>query len=564
MAKGKARNIYDNVTPRIVKMIPLGGLEQIGMNITAFEYGQSIIVVDSGLAFPSDDMLGVDLVVPDVTYLKENADKIKGFFITHGHEDHIGAIPYVLKEVQAPIYAAKLTMALIELKLEEHKMLDVVDRHVVEYGEVVAADDFSVEFIRINHSIPDACALSIMCPAGVILHTGDFKIDYSPVVGTHADLQRIAEIGREGVLALLSDSTNAMRPGYTPSERTIKETFDQIFLSNRQSRILVATFASNLNRVQIIIDSAAKFGRKVAIEGRSMVNTVNIARDMGYIAVPEGVLIDLEDIHNYTDDKLCILMTGSQGEAMAALSRVANGQHRKITITPNDLVVFSSSPIPGNEKAVSNLMNAISKRDAHVLNKATHVSGHACEEELKLIYALTQPKYAVPVHGEYRHRQANAQIARIMGVPKENTILMNSGDVLELSKDSAEITGQVPVGGIMVDGLGVGDVGNIVLRDRQNLSQDGIIVVTMAVSKVTGELVSGPELVSRGFVYVREAETLMVEAKEVATEAALKSLSVNYTEWGHIKAEVKEALGAYIWRVVKRNPVIMPIILEVD
>lgn len=564
MAKSKVRNFYDNVTPRIVKMIPLGGLEQIGMNITAFEYGQSIIVVDCGLAFPSDDMLGVDLVVPDVTYLKENAQKVKGFFITHGHEDHIGAIPYVLKEVNAPIYATRLTMALIESKLEEHGMLDVVERHITEYGEVVARDDFSVEFIRINHSIPDACALAIMSPAGTILHTGDFKIDYSPVVSVHADLQRIAELGREGVLALLSDSTNAMRSGYTPSEQTIRETFNSLFSGLKTNRVLVATFASNLNRVQLIIDAAAKFGRKVAIEGRSMVNAVEIAKNMGYIQIPENTLVDLEEISNYPDDRMCILMTGSQGEAMAALSRVANGQHKRIIITPNDTVIFSSSPIPGNEKAVSNLMNEIAKRGARVINKATHVSGHACEEELKLVYALANPKYAIPVHGEYRHRKANAEIAKLMQVERNNVLMINSGDVLEISADKAEITGQVQHGGVMVDGLGVGDVGNIVLRDRQNLSQDGIIIVAMAVSKSSGMLISGPELISRGFVYVREAENLMEEAKQVATDAALKSLEENYTEWGHIKTEVKEALGAYVWRVVKRNPVIMPIILEVE
>ena len=564
MAKSKKRNIYDNVTPRIVKMIPLGGLEQIGMNITAFEYGASIIVVDCGLAFPSDDMLGVDLVVPDVTYLKDNADKVKGFFITHGHEDHIGAIPYILKEVNAPIYATRLTMALIESKLEEHQMLDSVERHITEYGEVVAKDDFSVEFIRINHSIPDACALAIYSPAGTVLHTGDFKIDYSPVVSEHADLQRIAEIGREGVLALLSDSTNAIRSGYTPSEITIRDTFHSLFSSLKMSRVLVATFASNLNRVQLIIDAAAKYGRKVAIEGRSMVNAVEIARNMGYITIPENTLVDMENVTDFPDEKMCILMTGSQGEAMAALSRVANGQHKKITITHNDTVIFSSTPIPGNEKAVSNLMNEIAKRGARVINKATHVSGHACEEELKLIYALTKPKYAIPVHGEFRHRKANADIAKQMRVEKENVILLDSGDVLELSKDKAEVTGKVQHGGVMVDGLGVGDVGNIVLRDRQNLSQDGIIIAALAVSKSSGELVSGPELISRGFVYVREAENLMEEAKQAALDAALRSLDGNYTDWGRIKTEVKEALGAYVWKAVKRNPVIIPIILEVE
>lgn len=547
-----------------MKIIPLGGLEQIGMNMTAFEYGQSIIVVDCGLAFPGDDMPGVDFVVPDVTYLRENAEKVKGYFITHGHEDHIGAIPYVLGEAPAPVYATRLTMELIDNKLSEQESPLRLDKHVVSVGDVISADDFTVEFIRINHSIPDACALAIKSPAGTIVHTGDFKIDFSPIVSEYADLQRLAEIGKEGVLALLSDSTNAVRPGYTPSEQTIKETFETVFANNRDSRIFVATFASNLNRVQLVIDIAAKYGRKVAIEGRSMVSAVEIARELGYITVPDDSLIDLEMIDNYQDDKLCVIMTGSQGEAMAALSRVANGQHRKIVITPNDTVIFSSTPIPGNEKAVANLMNEIAKRGARVVNKATHVSGHACEEELKLMYALTQPKYAIPVHGSYRHREANAQIARLMKVDKENVILLDSGDILELSADHAIVTGQVQNGGIMVDGLGVGDVGNIVIRDRQNLSQDGVIVVAMAISGSSGELVSGPELISRGFVYVRESEDIMVGAKAVATEAVTNSIANDPADWSHIKAEVKEALGAYVWRVVKRNPVIMPIILEVD
>ena len=558
------KNIYDNVSPRIVKVIPLGGLEQIGMNMTVFEYGQSIIVVDAGLAFPGDNMPGVDFVLPDITYLRENQDRIKGFFFTHGHEDHIGAVPYVLREVNAPLYGTRLTMALIESKLEEREMKDIADMHVVQFGDVIDAGDFTVEFIRINHSIPDACALALRSPAGTILHTGDFKIDFSPIVGETADLQRLAEIGKEGVLALLSDSTNALRPAYTPSEQVVRQTFDSIFSGAKEARILVATFASNLNRVQLVIDSAAKFGRKVAIEGRSMVNAIEIARQLGYIRFPDNVLVDIETVNNYPDSEMCILMTGSQGEAMAALSRVANGQHRKISITPNDTVVFSSSPIPGNEKAVSDLINEIAKRGAAVQNKATHVSGHACEEELKLIYALTNPCYAVPVHGEFRHRQANAKIAEVMSVPKDHVILINSGDVLELSKESAEVTGEVPHGGVMVDGLGIGDVGNIVLRDRQNLAEEGIIIVAMAVQRSTGQLLAGPELISRGFVYVRESVDLMEGARKAAEEAAERCLGMKMTDWGRIKTEVREALGSYVWRTVERNPVIIPIILEVS
>lgn len=558
------KNIYDNVTPRIVKVIPLGGLEQIGMNMTVFEYGQSLVVVDAGLAFPGDNMPGIDFVLPDITYLKENQDRIKGFFFTHGHEDHIGAVPYVLKEVNAPLYGTKLTMALIESKLEEREMKDIADIHVVKYGDVIDAGDFTVEFIRINHSIPDACALALRSPAGTILHTGDFKVDFSPIVGETADLQRIAEIGKEGVLALLSDSTNALRPGYTPSEQLVRETFDSIFSGAKEARILVATFASNLNRVQLVIDSAAKFGRKVAIEGRSMVNAIEIAQQLGYIRFPDNVLVDIETVNNYPDSEMCILMTGSQGESMAALSRVANGQHRKISITPNDLVVFSSTPIPGNEKAVSDLINEIAKRGAAVQNKATHVSGHACEEELKLIYALANPLYAVPVHGEFRHRQANAKIAEIMSVRKDHVILINSGDILELSKDSAEVTGEVPHGGVMVDGLGIGDVGNIVLRDRQNLAEEGIIIVAMSVSRTTGQLLAGPELISRGFVYVRESVDLMEGARKAAQEAVERCLGMKMTDWGRIKTEVREALGSYVWRTVERNPVIIPIILEVS
>ncbi len=564
MSKKTKHFYYDNVSERIVNVIPLGGLEQIGMNITAFEYGNSIVVVDCGLAFPSDDMLGVDLVVPDVTYLQQNADRVKGIFITHGHEDHIGAIPYVLKQLNVPVYATRLTMAIIEGKLEEHDMLLDVDRRVVTYGDVVQAGDFSIEFIRANHSIADSCMLAITSPAGTIVHTGDFKVDYTPVFGAIADLQRLGELGKQGVLALLSDSTNAIRDGFTPSERMVADTLDTVFSDYPSSRVLIATFASNVDRVQQIINSAIKVGRKVAIEGRSMVSIVELAKNLGYLQIPDNALIDIEELNSYPDDRTVIIMTGSQGEAMAALSRVASGQHRRISVTSNDVVIFSSSPIPGNEKSVSKLINELSMRGARIINKATHVSGHACKEELKLIYALTKPKYAVPLHGEYRHRMANAEIAREMQVAKENVFMLNSGDVLSLSSESGEVTGEVQHGGIMVDGLGIGDVGNIVLRDRQNLSQNGIIVVAMTLNKNTGELLAGPDIVSRGFVYVRESENLMDEAKAVALEAIEIALEDGYCDWGRIKSEIREELGGYFWRTMKRSPVVLPIIMEVD
>lgn len=557
-------NYYDNVSERIVKIIPLGGLEQIGMNITAIEYGESIIVVDCGLAFPSDDMLGVDLVVPDVTYLKENRERVKALFITHGHEDHIGAIPYVLNELNMPLYATRLTMAVIEDKLAEHEMKESVRRTVVEYGQTVSVGDFKVEFIHMNHSIPDAAALAITSPAGTIVHTGDFKVDYTPVFGETADLQRLGELGKQGVLALLSDSTNAIREGFTPSERTVADTFDDAFSAYPERRVLVATFASNIDRVQQIINSSAKVGRKVAIEGRSMVSVVELAKNLGYIRFPENVLIDIEELSSYPDEKTVVIMTGSQGESMAALSRVASGQHKKITITPKDVVIFSSSPIPGNEKAVTKLVNELSMRGAKIINKATHVSGHACAEELKLIYALTKPKYAVPLHGEYRHRQANAEIAKTMQIPEDNVFLLNSGDILSLSKNSAAVTGAAQHGGIMVDGLGVGDVGSIVLRDRQNLSQDGIIIVAMTLSGRTGELLAGPDIVSRGFVYVRENENLMEDAKQIAMDAISHAMQSSYIDWNRIKNEVRDSLGAYFWRQMKRSPVILPIIMEVE
>ncbi len=562
MAKKKKRNYYDGTTEKEVRIIPLGGLEQIGMNMTAFECGESIIVVDCGLAFPSDNMPGIDLVVPDITYLHENREKVKAFFITHGHEDHIGAIPYVLRELNVPLYATRLTMAIIETKLEEHGMLESVERIVVKEGETAAAGDFKVEFIHINHSITDAVAFAIHSPAGVIVHTGDFKIDYTPLHGMPADLQRFGELGEKGVLALLSDSTNALRPGFTPSEQKVAEFFADAFQQYPDRRILVATFASNLNRVQVIIDHAGKAGRKVAVEGRSMVKIIEIARSLGYLEVPAGVLVDMEEIANFPEEKTCILMTGSQGEALSALTRVASGQHRLITVKESDVVIFSSSPIPGNEKAINRVINGLAKRGATIINRETHVSGHACEEELKLIYALTRPAYAVPMHGEFYHRQANREIALAMGIPEENTFLLDSGDVLTVTAHHAEVTGSVQHGGILVDGLGVGDIGNSVLRDRQTLSQNGILIVALAVSKVRGELVSGPEIHTRGLLYRKGSEDILEEVRQIAENAALDALSKNKT--GRLKADLKEAISAHFWQTLKRDPMILPIILEVD
>lgn len=546
-----------------LKIIPLGGLEQIGMNMTAFEYEDSIVVVDCGLSFPDDEMLGIDLVIPDITYLKDNVDKVKGFVITHGHEDHIGAIPYVLKDINVPIYATKLTMGIIEFKLKEHEMEKKVKRKVVKYGQSINLGCFRIEFIRTNHSIADAAALAIYSPAGIVVHTGDFKVDYTPVYGDPIDLQRLAEIGKKGVLALMSDSTNALKPGFTMSESTVGRTFDTLFNDNRGSRIIIATFASNVDRVQQIINSACKYGRKVVIEGRSMVNIISVAKELEYLNYPDGTIIDVEEMKNYTDDQIVLITTGSQGESMAALSRMAASLHRKVSIHPGDTVIFSSTPIPGNEKSVAKVINELSMKGAKVIFQDTHVSGHACEEELKLIYSLVKPKYAVPVHGEYRHLAANAEIAESMGISKENIFVMFKGDVLELSEDAAQIAGTVQTGAVLVDGLGVGDVGNIVLRDRQNLAENGIIVVVMTLEKHSNQLLAGPDIVSRGFVYVRESENLIENARMVVEEAVENCLYRDITDWGKIKNVVKDTLSDYMWKNLKRTPMILPIIMEV-
>ncbi len=546
-----------------VKVIPLGGMEQIGMNITAFECQDSIIIVDCGLAFPSDDMLGIDLVIPDVTYLKQNISKVKGFVITHGHEDHIGALPYILKEINVPVYGTKLTIALIENKLKEHNLLKSTKRKVIRHGQSVNLGCFRVEFIKTNHSISDASALAIFSPAGTIIHTGDFKIDYTPVFGDAIDLQRFAELGKKGVLALLCDSTNATRPGFTASERTVGKTFDSIFADHQNKRIIVATFASNVDRVQQIIYSAYKYGRKAVVEGRSMVNVIGTASELGYIKIPEGTLIDIEQLKNYPPEKTVLITTGSQGESMAALSRMAASIHKKVSITPNDVIILSSNPIPGNEKAVAKVVNELAMKGAEVITQDTHVSGHACQEEIKLIYSLVRPKYSVPVHGEFSHRAAQASMAQAVGIPKENILMINSGDVLELSPNKGQVTGHVPAGAIMVDGLGVGDVGNIVLRDRQNLAQNGIIVVVLTLEKYSNQLLAGPDIVSRGFVYVRESEDLLEEARRVVDDAVADCLARHVSDWGKIKNEIKDSLSDFLWKRMKRSPMILPIIMEV-
>lgn len=550
-------------TRKSVKIIPLGGLEQIGMNITAIEYDDTIVVIDCGLAFPEDEMLGIDLVIPDVTYLKENADKVKGLVVTHGHEDHIGAIPYIENEINMPIYCTKLTMGLIENKLKEHNNLNNVKRKVVKHGQIINLGCLRIEFIRTNHSIVDAAALAIYTPEGIIIHTGDFKVDFTPVFGEAIDLPRFGELGKKGVLALMADSTNAERPGYTQSEKTVGKTFDNLFADNREHRIIIATFASNVDRVQQIINSAYKYGRKVVVEGRSMVNIIKTATELGYISIPDNTLIEIDQIKNYPDEQIVLITTGSQGENMAALSRIAASIHNRITIKPGDVVIFSSNPIPGNEKAVFKVINELEMKGAHVIFQDTHVSGHACQEELKLMYALTKPKYAIPVHGEYRHLKRHAELAVEMGVKKENVKILSTGDVLEIGENTFKVTDKVVAQGIMVDGLGVGDVGNIVLRDRQHLSQNGLMIVVVTLEQGSNQVLAGPDIVSRGFVYVRESETLMDECREVVQAAIEFCQDKGITDWGKIKSTIRDSLGDFLWKKTKRNPMILPIISEV-
>lgn len=548
-----------------LKIMSLGGLGEIGKNITVFEYGDDIVIVDCGLGFPEDEMLGVDLVIPDVTYLVKNKEKVRGFILTHGHEDHIGALPYVLRDVNVPVYSTKLTLGLLECKLEEHGMLNDVTLNVVEHGQTVELGAFKVEFIRSTHSIADASALAIFTPVGTVVHTGDFKIDYTPIEGQPIDLGRLAELGKKGVLLLMCDSTNVEREGYTMSERTVGDTLEEIFMQARK-RILVATFASNIHRVQQVINASVKFGRKVAIVGRSMVNVVNVAMKLGYMTVPEGVMIDIDQIDKYSDEKLVIITTGSQGEPMSALSRIAASEHKKVEIRAGDLVIISASPIPGNEKFISRVINELFKKGAEVIYEAladVHVSGHACQEELKLIHYLVKPKFFMPVHGEYRHLKQHANLAKKLGMPGENIFISDIGKVLELSSDSAKINGSVTAGKVLVDGLGVGDVGNIVLRDRKHLSQDGLIVVVITIDGDTGAVVAGPDIISRGFVYVRESEDLMERVREVTKSALQKCEEKKKNDWASKKNVIKDDLKDFLYEKTKRKPMILPIIMEV-
>lgn len=552
-----------NKSPKL-KIIPLGGLSEIGKNITVIECNDEIVVIDCGLTFPGDELLGIDIVIPDVTYLIKNKEKVKGIVLTHGHEDHIGALPYVLKKLNVPVYGTRLTLGLVGNKLKEHNIQNV-KLNIINTSESIKLGEFEIEFIRTSHSIPDTVGMAIHTPVGTVVHTGDFKIDFTPISGEVIDFHKFAEIGKKGVLVLLSDSTNVERPGYTMSEKTVGDTFNDIFMTAKQ-RIIVATFASNIHRVQQIINSAVLFDRKVAVTGRSMVNVVNVATELGYLNIPEGTLIEINDIGRYADDKVVVITTGSQGEPMSALSRLASSDHRKMDLKPGDLVIISATPIPGNEKTVSKVINQLFKKGAKVIYEALadiHVSGHACQEELKLIYNLIKPKYFIPVHGEYRHLRQHAMLAQDLGTPKENIFVGENGTVLEFTKDSGKKAGSVPSGNILVDGLGVGDVGNIVLRDRKHLSEDGLMVVVVTISKQDGSVVAGPDIVSRGFVYVRESEDLMDEAKRVVKNVMIECEKNHITDWATLKSSIRDALRNFLCERIKRNPMILPIIMEI-
>ena len=549
-----------------LKIIPLGGLNEIGKNMTVFEYKNEIIVVDCGLAFPEDDMLGVDLVIQDITYLERNKEKVKALFITHGHEDHIGAIPYFLKKINVPIYGTKLTLGLIKAKLIEHHLENSTKLVQVEPRDEVTLKHFKVEFLRMTHSIADSAGLAIKTPLGTVIHTGDFKIDYTPIDGKPMDFGRIAELGEKGVLLLMSDSTNAQRDGYTMSESIVGREFDKIF-TNCKKRIIVATFASNIHRMQQIMNSAVKCKRKVAVVGRSMVNVVSVSQELGYLDVPEGTIIDIDKINNYNPDELLIITTGTQGEPMSALSRMSAGEHRKVQITPDDLVIFSSSAIPGNEKSIDKVIDELEKLGAEVIYNEladVHVSGHACKEELKLMLSLTKPKYFMPVHGEYRFLKTHAELAVSTGTPKENIFIMENGRTLEIGKDSAKMTNQVPSGMILVDGLGVGDVGNIVIRDRQLLSENGMIIVVVTLDRRTSKVIAGPDIVTRGFVYVRESEDLMEDIRALAKDELDKCDKDNIRDWSSIKSNLRDSLTRYVYSKTKRQPMILPILMDVD
>ena len=555
MAKAKAK----------LKLIPLGGFNEIGKNMMVVEYKETIVIIDCGLMFPDEEMLGIDLVIPDITYLHKNREKVKAIVLTHGHEDHIGALPYILKQINVPVYGTKLTLGIVENKLREHGLINDVELIVIKAKDTVKIGELDVEFIKTNHSIADSVAIAIHSPIGTIVHTGDFKIDYQPIDGEIIDFQRFAELGKHGVLALMSDSTNVERPGFTMSESTVGKSFMDIF-GTAKGRILVASFASNVHRVQQAVNAAVKYDRKVAICGRSMVNIAKTASELGYLDIPEGTLIDIDNVSKYPPEKIVILTTGSQGEPMSALSRMANGEHRKINILPGDLVVLSATPIPGNEKLVSRIINLLFKKGANVVYEhlaEIHVSGHACQEELKLMLALTKPKFFIPVHGEYRHLNLHARLAEKVGVAKENIFVIENGNVVELNRDAAKINGSVASGRVLVDGLGVGDVGNIVLRDRKHLSQDGLIIVVVTMDKASGQVVAGPDLISRGFVYVRESEDLMDEARNVIKEILDICEEKKITEWNTIKNRIKDGLRNFIYEKTKRNPMILPIIMEI-
>lgn len=548
-----------------IKIIPLGGLNEIGKNLAAIEYKNDIVVIDCGLKFPDEEMFGIDIVIPDVSYLVKNIDRVKGIFLTHGHEDHIGALPYVLKQLNVPVYGTKLTLGIVETKLKEHGLLSTTDLRVMKAKDIAKLENMSVEFIKTSHSIADSVAIAIHTPVGIVLHTGDFKIDYTPIDGDVADLARFAELGRKGVAVLLAESTNVERPGYTMSESTVGETFEKIF-SQAKGRIIVATFASNIHRIQQVIRAASKYGKKVAVSGRSMENIVAVAAELGYLDIEKDILINVDSINRYPNDQIVIITTGSQGEPMSALSRMAASEHKKVNIVPGDMVIISATPIPGNEKLVSRVINQLFKKGAEVIYEAladVHVSGHACQEELKLMHTLVKPKFFIPIHGEYRHLKQHYELARKLGMPANNIIIADNGDVVEVTRDSIKKSGTVVSGQVFVDGLGVGDVGNIVLRDRKHLSQDGILTVVVTIEKESGSVIAGPDIISRGFVYVRESEDLMDQARIIVRDALRQCEEKHITEWATIKANIKDALRMFLYEKTKRKPMILPIIMEI-
>lgn len=548
-----------------VRIIPLGGLNEIGKNLTAIEYKNDIIVIDCGLKFPDEEMLGIDIVIPDISYLQKNVDKVKGIFLTHGHEDHIGALPYILKEMNIPVYGTKLTLGILQTKLKEHNLLSIVELNCIKPKDIIKLENTSVEFIRQSHSIADSVAIAIHTPIGIILHTGDFKIDYTPIDGCVADLGRFAELGKKGVAVMLADSTNVERPGYTMSESIVGENFEEFF-NSAKGRIIVATFASNIHRIQQIIAAAERYDRKVAVSGRSMENIMEVAKELGYIHAEKDVFINIDSINKYPDNRIVIITTGSQGEPMSALSRMAASEHKKVSIVPGDIIIISANPIPGNEKLITRVINQLFKKGAEVIYEAladVHVSGHACQEELKLMHTLVRPKFFIPVHGEYRHLKQHAELAIKLGLSPNNVIIADNGEVIEVTRDSIRKNGTVASGQVFVDGLGVGDVGNIVLRDRKHLSQDGILTVVVTIEKETGSVIAGPDIISRGFVYVRESEDLMDEARELVREALRECEEKHITEWASIKSNIKEVLRSFLYEKTKRKPMILPIIMEI-